>query len=439
MTRASFSPSQEQIPLSLWSWLHSSSALLPEVLIMDGGVSTHLENVIAPKTFSHRDLWSSSLLLTEEGRANVFEGHRDWLDSGSDILTTVTYQCHYGFFKDAASNGAIEMDISNTVDVIATTGASSISDHTDSIQEVLPEDKIREMMIDGVRLAKRAIDTTTASPRNRSNKQILSSSSTSSLTPGPFVVASTGPYGAAMADGSEYTGKYPAHVTRQALVDFHTRKARTLLMEGKPDGLAVETIPNIEEVGVVCEVLRDLQRRLEELKPDSSPIACWISLACRNGNEMNDGHTVEEALRIVQSYDPTGRWIAGVGVNCFDSAYISALVTTMTKESLLQDGGHRGIILYPNSGEGWDAVNEEWKDGSGTSDDELADRLMAAVQLVQDACEVETGTKEEASSNSLKPRCVPKIILGGCCRTNPATIAMLRKRVDACHVISNEF
>ena len=111
MTRASFPPSQEQIPISLWSWFHSSSALLPEVLLMDGGVSTHLENLIAPKTFSHRDLWSSSLLLTEEGRASVFEGHRDWLDSGSDILTTVTYQCHYRLFKGAASNGAIEKDI----------------------------------------------------------------------------------------------------------------------------------------------------------------------------------------------------------------------------------------------------------------------------------------------------------------------------------------
>ena len=89
----------------------------------------------------------------------------------------------------------------------------------------------------------------------------------------------------------------------------------------------------------------------------------------------------------------------------------------------------------------FDTVNEEWKDGSGTSDGKLADRLMEAVQLVRDACEVESSTNEEASSNKLKPRCVPKIILGGCCRKNLATIAMLRKRVDAYHIliISNEF
>lgn len=385
---------------------------------MDGGVSTHLETLISPKTFSHRDLWSSSLLLTEEGRASVSEGHRDWLNSGSDILTTVTYQCNYGLCATS-------------------TEMTSKIGSTDLFTEVLPEDKMKELMIDGVLLAKRAIETTSADPQNKNNLLIQPSSS-SSLTLGPFAVASTGPYGAAMADGSEYTGKYPAHVTRKALVNFHTRKARTLLMEGKPDGLAVETIPNIEEVGVVCEVLRDLQQQIEQLQPDSSPVACWISLACRNGNEMNDGNTVEEALRIVKSYDPTGRWIAGVGINCFDSAYIPSLVTTITKNSLLQDCGRRGIIIYPNSGEEWDAVNEEWKGGSGTSDVELTERLMAAIQLVRDLCKVESSTEEKAPPNILRPNCVPKIIVGGCCRTNLATIAMLRKRVDACNVSRDE-
>ena len=125
---------------------------------------------------------------------------------------------------------------------------------SDAVIEILPSDKMNEMMVEGVRLAKRAIEPTNVEP-DKNEPQSASIPSTSSRL-GPFVVASTGPYGAAMADGSEYTGRYPAHVTRQALVNFHIRKARTLLMEGKPDGLAVETIPNIEEVGVVCQVLR---------------------------------------------------------------------------------------------------------------------------------------------------------------------------------------
>jgi homocysteine S-methyltransferase len=406
---------------------------MPEVLLMDGGVSTHLENMIAPDKFSHRDLWSSSLLLTDEGRASITKGHKDWLDSGSDLLTTVTYQCHYGLVEDAASKGAIENDLK------ATTGVTSKNSQDSSITSALPKEKMKEMMIDGVLLAKRAIDATNANSRIRNSVHISPSPTDYPSTLGPFVVASTGPYGAAMADGSEYTGKYPAHVTREALVDFHTLKARTLLMEGKPDGLAVETIPNIEEVGVVCEVLRDLQQQREELHPDLPPIACWISLACRNGSEMNDGHTVKDALRIVQSYDPYGRWIVGIGVNCFNSAYTSSLVTTIMKESLLQNNGRRGIIIYPNSGEGWDAVNEVWKDGSGASEVELADRLMEAIRLIRDICGSESGTKEEASSDSSIPSCAQKIILGGCCRTKPATIAMLRKRVDTFHGIKHDF
>ncbi len=370
---------------------------------MDGGVSTHLENIIAPERFSHRDLWSSSLLLTKEGKASIIQGHRDWIKSGSDILTTVTYQCHFGLSKAPESKET-----------------KSIANNAHAVIEVLPADKMKEVMVEGVVLAKRAIEAMNVkSDWNKPQSRI-----------GPFVVASTGPYGAAMADGSEYTGTYPAHVTRRALVNFHIRKARTLLMEGKPDGLAVETIPNIEEVGVVCQVLRDLQQQREEMQPNSSPVACWISLACRNGREMNDGHSVEEALRTVQSYDPTGRWIAGVGINCFHSTYLPSLVTTLTKVSLLQEHGRRGIIIYPNSGEAWDAVNEKWKDHSGTSDDELVHQLLKAVQLIKDECMMTPKTNEEAVSKSVNQNSIPKIILGGCCRTNPTTISMLRNKID---------
>jgi len=406
---------EEEISESLSSWFLSSSAILPGVLVMDGGVSTHLENLIAPKKFSHRDLWSSSLLLTEDGRSSIVEGHRHWLNSGSDILTTVTYQCHFGLYKKDATKGSGQTHICNATDAHLVTGDVLTNNNSSSIMEILPEETMSEMMVNGVLLAKLAIDTNTTISSNRMNEQC-----SPSPTMGPFVVASTGPYGAAMADGSEYTGKYPAHVTREALVNFHTRKARILLSESKPDGLAIETIPNIEEVGVVCEVLRDLQQQHDESNA-CSRIACWISLACKDERYMNDGHTIVEALRLIRKYDPAGQWIAAVGINCFNSAYTSSLVTTMLNESTLQDGRRRGIIIYPNSGESWDAENEEWKDGSGTSDDELVDQLIAAVQLIRDVCE---------SSDSSTNNSIPKIILGGCCRTSPATIAMLRKRVD---------
>jgi len=378
---------------------------------MDGGVSTHLENLIAPLPFSHRALWSSSLLLTETGKAKIIEGHQNWLDSGCNIITTVTYQCHYG----------IVVETENTID---SAGKVDRSDLDEIMTHMPPREKMTGMMKDGIALSKEAI----ARRRARSTLQTSKSSFSSSSSPGPFVVASTGPYGAAMANGEEYTGSYPPIVSRSALVDFHTQKARTLLRE-HPDGLTVETIPNLEEVGVVCEVLRELQI---EAQPGNKSVACWVSLACRNENELNDGHTVEEAIRCIESFDPTGHFIDAVGINCCDSIFIASLAEKLTKSihyEASSRGSHhpqltRGIIIYPNSGECWDASNEEWKDGTGTTDKQFADRLMEAVKIVHDTWKSENFTNKKSYR-------MPKIILGGCCRTNPATIVTLRKRIDA--------
>ena len=87
---------------SLKDWMlqrtENTSSNEKDILLMDGGVSTHLEQLLKEKeaSFPHRALWSSSLLLTPSGRDWIQRGHNDWLEAGSDILTTVTYQCHYG-------------------------------------------------------------------------------------------------------------------------------------------------------------------------------------------------------------------------------------------------------------------------------------------------------------------------------------------------------
>jgi len=228
--------------------------------------------------------------------------------------------------------------------------------------------------------------------------------------------------GAAMADGSEYTGKYPQHVTRQDLVDFHTKKTQALL-DCKPDGLAVETIPNLEEIGVVCQVLRDLQE-----KQESPPVACWISMACRNGKELNDGHSIQDALEVIRTFDSDGRWIAAVGVNCCDSVHIASLVQTLA-DACSNYSLSRGIVVYPNSGEAWDATHGEWKDGTGTTDTEFADRLMEVVELVERICKKRSAQEEGVG--------VPKVVLGGCCRTSDQTIAALRRRINAWNEQSN--
>ena len=376
MSNTGSAPSSNNNKPTLYEWFHDHTEQepnkYPPILLLDGGVSTHLEQLIAPKTFDHRELWSSSLLLTKEGRASILQGHTDWLKAGSDIITTVTYQCHYG--------------------LVAAAGM------------VVSDEQMTEMIQNGVKLAKQAV---------------AEHPLTDAARPGPYVVASTGPYGAAMADGSEYTGNYPKQVTRDALKEFHRRKAKALL-ECRPDGIAVETIPNLQEVGVVCEVLQEL---LQEAHQSDPPVACWISLAGRVNDmlkaELNDGSSLTEALKLIRSCDPHRRYIAGIGVNCCDSAHATYMVREIVNDCVNDGPLSRGVVVYPNSGETWDAASEQWKEGTGADDTQFADRIMKCVNTVQ-----ESGKEMDG------PGVAQKIVVGGCCRTNEKTIAALRERID---------
>jgi homocysteine S-methyltransferase len=423
---------RDSSPTTLSEWFHfpssstvSSITKTPPILLMDGGVSTHLEQLIAPQTFSHRELWSSSLLLTEEGRKFIERGHGDWLQAGSDIITTVTYQCHFGLVKSKS-----------TVD------HQHYDNNKSNNNEVISQSTMSDMIQNGVLLARNAIQqyldpTTTTTTTTTTSNTTDSSTSTTIPKLGPFVVASTGPYGAAMADGSEYTGAYPPHVTQQALKDFHQQKAK-VLWDCHSDGLAVETIPNLQEVGVVCQVLKELQQEQEQKHQSQQGIAssgsgrrvccCWISLACRNGTEMNDGNLLQDALHVIQSMDPHHQYIAAIGVNCCDSAHIPSLVNIIAHHvvhnSSPQTGlSPRGIVLYPNSGESWNASKNKWDDATGVDDTQFTDRLLEAVAIIQDIWDKRS---VEIGSSSIT---MPRIILGGCCRTSDKTIATLRKRI----------
>jgi S-methylmethionine-dependent homocysteine/selenocysteine methylase len=123
----------------------------PIIWLLDGGVSTYLESILR-RPFQHRSLWSSSLLLTSEGREAIRQCHLDFFRAGSDLASTVTYQCNY-----LPQHSNFDMD---------------------------------SMLRKGVQLARKAAEIVAAEdgrPR--------------------FVVASIGCYGSALADGSEYTGK----------------------------------------------------------------------------------------------------------------------------------------------------------------------------------------------------------------------------------------
>jgi homocysteine S-methyltransferase len=200
------------------------------------------------------------------------------------------------------------------------------------------------------------------------------------------------------------------------LSTFHTQKIETALTS-HPDGIAIETVPSLIE----CQALRSL---LQQQEPDScarmSPFAFYVSLACRNGTQLNDGSSFEEAVRVFRDVPVTR--LHAIGINCCDARYLPELLVTLVNE-IAAFTPKRGIVMYPNSGECWDAVHVQWIKGTGVGDNDtdMANGLMECIRVIE-----RTWLEQRQSSAPM-----PSILVGGCCRTRPATIAALRMLVDA--------
>ncbi len=199
-----------------------------------------------------------------------------------------------------------------------------------------------------------------------------------SSTLSPIVAASIGPYAAFLADGSEYTGRYEADAG--AIKAFHQDRW-TVLADSGPDIMACETIPN----GMEAELILDI------LEADCQSWA-WLSFCCGDGGHLWDGTPIEEVATLC---DRASR-VAAVGVNCTAPRLVPSLIHKIRSTTDLP------IIVYPNSGEDYDAANRSWR-GSGES-------WMNAIKA-----SIRAGAT----------------IVGGCCRIGPDRIQRLRDWVDS--------
>lgn len=192
----------------------------------------------------------------------------------------------------------------------------------------------------------------------------------------PLCAASVGPYGATLSDGSEYHGKYG--IRRKALAAFHRERLR-LLSQTSADLFACETIPSLEEAEVLAETLGEYPK-----------VGAWISFSCKDDTHNCHGESIEKCARILEA----ARTVFAVGVNCTSPEHIEGLIHRMRAATT------KPIVVYPNSGETWNARLRHWT-GHGHADDfaKLAQRWRAA----------------GAS------------LIGGCCRTGPGHIAALRQ------------
>ena len=299
------------------------------VLILDGGLASELERAGLDLNDS---LWSARVLLeTPEAISDV---HRGYLEAGADCIISASYQA--------------------TIEGFRARGLSLAAS----------EDSIRN----SVRLAVNAREDFWAEESNTGDRLR------------PLVAASVGPYGAYLADGSEFTGVYG--LDEQALVDFHRRRWQILASTGA-DLLACETIPSLREARALARLLTDTPNRW-----------AWFSFSCRDGEHISDGTPIVECVRALAAVPR----VAAVGVNCTAPVFIPSLVEKIRGVT------DSPVVVYPNSGEGWDAESKSW---TGTAD---PTHFAAAGALWRDA-----GAQ----------------LIGGCCRTGPEDIRQLRVALDS--------
>ncbi|KAI8819983.1 Homocysteine S-methyltransferase ybgG [Fimicolochytrium jonesii] len=307
-------------------------------VILDGGLATDLETHFG-KDLSG-GLWSAKLL--REDQESIKAVHRRYFDAGADVATTSSYQ--------ASLEGFASVGIS----------------HTDALR----------LMRLSITLA---IDARSEHMANRPLKD---------TRPLPLIAASVGCYATLLADGSEYTGIYPADVTEETISAFHISRVMALLgsesptsttQHHQPDIIAFETIPSLLEaraLALACST-----------HPILSTFPSWVTFTCQPNGRVAHGEKLADciaALDIAPS-------IVAVGINCTDPALCEDLVRIAATAAK-----GRTVIVYANSGEVYDGVRKTWirKEGVVGGPGWYAECARRWVEAGADA-------------------------VGGCCRTGP--------------------
>lgn len=228
----------------------------------------------------------------------------------------------------------------------------------------IPGEDAAALMRRAVALAREARDEFWSDPANQAGR------------PRPLVAASVGPYGAYLANGAEYTGDYD--LSEEDLMGFH-RPRLALLAASSADLIAAETIPSHREA-------RALARLLQE-----QDVPGWISLSARGAAHTAHGEPVADVAVDLDRYSQ----VVAIGINCTAPHHISPLVAALRRVT------DKPILVYPNSGEGYDAERHVW-----TGD--------AALDLA--------GLASSWSAAGARG-------IGGCCRTTPNQIRALAERV----------
>ncbi len=294
------------------------------ILVLDGAMGTELEK----RGFDVNDpLWSAKFL--KENPDAIKAIHKDYLEAGANIITCCSYQATVpGFLAAGYTKEEAEELIRKSMEIAVA-----------ARQEWWEESGEKKEAIY------------------------------------PMLAGDIGPYGAYLADGSEYTGDY--QLTKEAYWDFHRRRIE-ILKEAGAEIFAVETCPNLEEAVAVAQLL-------EEMDADF-----WLSFTFKSRQKISDGNEISTLIAHVKQFSH----LKAIGVNCTPPEIVSDIITNLKEESSLP------ICVYPNSGEIYDGIKKIWNGAAdGKSFGERAKEWKTA------------GAR----------------LIGGCCRTSPKDISAVAR------------
>jgi S-methylmethionine-dependent homocysteine/selenocysteine methylase len=281
--------------------------------VIDGGLSTALELLGADIS---GPLWTAQTVIDDP--ALLEHAHRSFVEARADIIATASYQCGTKQFESIG----------------------------------LSAKEARDALASMTTIARRAVEGTSVA-----------------------VAASVGPFGASLANGSEYNGRYG--VEWQVVEDYHREKL-AILVDSGADLIAIETIPLADEASLIAEILEEL----------GAPPA-WFSFGFADETQTYGLDAVDKAVLSIAGYAD----LVAIGMNCTHPRYVDSLLQSMSE---LVSG--IPLIVYPNHGREWDAVARCW----------IGDSMsISAVEIV--ARWVDLGAR----------------FIGGCCGVDPLGIADL--------------
>ncbi|MCX4765758.1 homocysteine S-methyltransferase [Streptomyces sp. NBC_01275] len=284
-----------------------AAALAAGAVVLDGGMSNQLAS--AGHDLSD-ELWSARLLA--ERPEAITEAHLAYFEAGANVAITASYQAT---FEGFAKRGITREEAARLL--------------------TLSVELAREA-------ARQARDNGVAHPL--------------------WVAASVGPYGAMLADGSEYRGRYGLSV--EELERFH-RPRLEVLAAAAPDVLALETVPDADEAEALLRAVRGLG------------VPAWLSYSI-SGDRTRAGQPLEEAFALAADADE----VIAVGVNCCAPEDVEAAVATAARVT------GKPVVVYPNSGEVWDARARAWQGRSTFAPEQVLVWRESGARLIGGCCRV---------------------------------------------------